>query len=109
MHVGGAFGPISNGFNGDAGRSAPRRSAKAARMVSAGRDAFASVSTIHTRAAAPSGRAAAPHVRTVGDATATFHFVGQVEGMAYPSLSPAQQETFMAEFCREAASILQWS
>jgi len=78
-------------------------------MVSAGRDAFASVSTIHTRAAAPSGRAAAPHVRTVGDATATFHFVGQVEGMAYPSLSPAQQETFMAEFCREAASILQWS
>jgi len=37
MHVGSAFGPISNGFNGDtAGRFALRRSAKAGRMVSAG-------------------------------------------------------------------------
>jgi hypothetical protein len=43
------------------------------------------------------------------DAMATFHFDGQVDGLLYPSLSPTQQDTFKADFCREAASLKQWS
>jgi hypothetical protein len=78
-------------------------------MVSAGRDALASVSTIPVRSAAASGRSGTPAVRDLGGAVATFHFDGQVEGMAYPSLSSAQQESFMADFCREAASLMLWS
>jgi hypothetical protein len=43
------------------------------------------------------------------DAMATFHFDGQVDGLLYPSLSPTQQDTFKADFYREAASLKQWS
>jgi hypothetical protein len=43
------------------------------------------------------------------DAKATFDFDGEVEGLPYPSLSPAQQDTFKADFRREVASLKQWS
>jgi hypothetical protein len=55
-------------------------------------------------AAAPMGSAAFPEAGTV-----SFDFAGVVEGLPYPSLSPAQQERFKADFLREVASIRQWA
>jgi len=82
-------------------------------MVGNGRESLASVSTIRVRTAASAAReaqtvptAAAPGF---GAETATFHFDGQVDGVAYPSLSPAQQETFKAEFFKEIASLKSWA
>jgi hypothetical protein len=40
---------------------------------------------------------------------ATFQFEGEVNGYAYPSLSPDQQEKFKIAFCNEAASLKRWS
>jgi len=53
----------------------------------------------------PSGAAAQ---RSEDAALATFHFDGRVEGVAYPSLSPQQQDTFKADFSREVASLRAW-
>jgi hypothetical protein len=83
-------------------------------MVGNGRESLASVSTIHARlAAASAGRdVQAVPIATAsgfGDEIATFHFDGQVEGMAYPSLSPAQQDSFKADFFREVASLMKWA
>jgi hypothetical protein len=48
-------------------------------------------------------------VREFADAgPATFHFEGYVDGVAYPSLSPAQQDTFKANFVREVSSLRTW-
>jgi hypothetical protein len=44
-----------------------------------------------------------------GDAaSAIFHLDGYVEGITYPSLSPAQQDSFKADFFRELASLQKW-
>jgi hypothetical protein len=43
------------------------------------------------------------------DAAATFYFDGQVDGVPYPTLSPAQQAAFKADFCREVTSLKQWA
>jgi hypothetical protein len=60
-------------------------------------------------APAPSARHSNAQVREF-DAAApiTFHFDGYVEGIPYPSLSPAQQSTFKADFFREVASLQTW-
>jgi hypothetical protein len=82
-------------------------------MVGNGREALASGSTIriHSAAAATVGRDVRPiaTARGFGAEIATFHFDGQIEGMPYPSLSPAQQDRFKAEFFREAASVKNWA
>jgi hypothetical protein len=84
-------------------------------MVGHGREALASVSTIraHSAAAASVGRDVQPvpiaTVRGFGAETATFHFDGQVDGVAYPSLSPAQQDRFKVEFLREVGSLRTWA
>ncbi len=44
-----------------------------------------------------------------GDLTATFNFDGFVDGVAYPSLSPAQQESFKSDLRREIAAIATWA
>jgi hypothetical protein len=72
-------------------------------MVAAGRDS--SISTFRVHRAAASDQS----VRDFGDTNATFHFDGYVEGIAYPSLSPAQQDAFKADFFREAASLKTWA
>ena len=36
----------------------------------------------------------------LGRCAATFHFEGKVEGVVYPSLSPAQQDQLVADFCK---------
>jgi hypothetical protein len=43
------------------------------------------------------------------DVAATFNFDGFVDGVAYSSLSPAQQESFKSDFCREVAAVKAWS
>jgi hypothetical protein len=72
-------------------------------MVAAGRDS--SISTMRVHRAATSDES----VRDSRDTNATFHFDGFVDGVAYPSLSPAQQDTFKADFFREVASLNNWS
>jgi hypothetical protein len=71
-----------------------------------------SISAIRVRsvvAPAQSGEDSIAPARDFGDPIATFHFDGLVEGVAYPSLSPAQQESFKANFFREVASLNAWS
>jgi len=41
--------------------------------------------------------------------SATFHFDGRVDGIAYPSLSPTQQDNFKATFRRELLGLDTWS
>jgi hypothetical protein len=43
-----------------------------------------------------------------GACAATFHFEGKVEGVAYPSLSPAQQDQLVADFCNEIDRLRAW-
>src|SRR5215471_13145632 len=38
----------------------------------------------------------------------TYNFWGRVQGMDYPSLSPAEQESFQAHFLRELTSLKNW-
>jgi hypothetical protein len=38
----------------------------------------------------------------------TFHFEGKVDGLPYPSLSPGQQDTFVAVFCQELDRLRAW-
>ena len=83
-------------------------------MVGPGREAVSSVSAIRLRPATPPAQAdehPAPiaAARDVSDTSATFHFDGIVEGVPYPSLSPAQQDSFKADFFRELASVEAWS
>jgi hypothetical protein len=79
-------------------------------MVAIGHDS--SISAIRVRsvvAPAQSGEDSIAPARDFGDPIATFHFDGLVEGVAYPSLSPAQQDSFKADFFREVASLKAWS
>jgi hypothetical protein len=77
--------------------------------VSTRRKSLSSVSAVHRLSDVPTiGR----DVQAVDDlihAMVTFHFDGQVDGRPYASLSPAQQDTFKADFWREAAILKQWS
>jgi hypothetical protein len=43
-----------------------------------------------------------------GECVANFHFDGSVEGVAYPSLSPAQQDAFVTGFCRDLDRLRGW-
>lgn len=43
-----------------------------------------------------------------GPFTATFHFAGKVDGLAYPSLSPTQQDGFLSGFCDELDRLRSW-
>jgi hypothetical protein len=43
-----------------------------------------------------------------GECTATFHFEGKVDGLPYPSLSPGQQDAFVAAFCNEVDRLRSW-
>jgi hypothetical protein len=72
-------------------------------MVAAGRDS--SISTIHARMTAASDH----FVPDFSDTNVTFHFDGCVDGVAYPSLSPAQQDTFKTDFFKEVASLKTWA
>jgi hypothetical protein len=79
-------------------------------MVTGGHDSSTSANRLRSIAApAQSGSHSAVIARDFEDPTATFYFDGQVEGVAYPSLSPAQQDNFKADFFREAASLRTWS
>src|SRR5262249_38064596 len=100
-------------FNDVVGCRDLHSSARMGRMVGNGRESLASVSTIRVRTAASAARgaqtvptAAAPGF---GAETPTFHFDGPVDGVSYPSLSPAPQETFKAEFFKEIASLKSWA
>jgi hypothetical protein len=72
-------------------------------MVAVGRDS--SISTMRVHWAATSDES----VQDSRDTNATFHFDGFVDGVAYPSLSPAQQDIFKADFFREVASLNNWA
>ena len=83
-------------------------------MVVSGREALSPVSAIRLHPAAAPAQAdehpvPIPAARDISDTNATFHFDGFVEGVPYPSLSPAQQDSFKADFFREVASIRAWS
>jgi hypothetical protein len=68
-----------------------------------------SVSAIPTRSDVPATWHDVGATDDLVDVTATFHFDGQVDGLPYPSLSPAQQAVFKEDFYREAASLMQWA
>jgi hypothetical protein len=83
-------------------------------MVGSWRESWSAVSAIRlspVAAPAPTDEHPVPiaAVRDISDTSATFHFDGFVEGVPYPSLSPAQQDSFKADFFREVASIKTWS
>src|SRR5262245_11984728 len=106
MHVGGAFGPSHVLFRIVA-RRAPPRSPERRRMVEPRREATSSVPAIRLR---PISAPAQPAEQPISAETAAiFNFDGTVEGVSYPSLSPAQQDVFKADFLRELASIKTWA
>jgi hypothetical protein len=79
-------------------------------MVAAGHDSSISATRVRPLSAPTlSGEDSIAPVRDFGDPIAIFHFDGFVEGVAYPSLSPAQQDSFKADFFREVASLKAWS
>jgi hypothetical protein len=49
-----------------------------------------------------------PAAETVILPNVTYNFWGRVQGMDYPSLSPAQQEAFRAHFSGELAGLTSW-
>src|SRR5262245_19522414 len=107
MHVGGAFGPPSYVFFRTGSGYALPLSPQRRRMVAPGREAISSVPTVRPR---PLSAPAQPAERaSFTDTTASFNFDGTVEGVPYPSLSPAQQDGFKADFLRELASIKTWA
>jgi hypothetical protein len=78
-------------------------------MVAARRDPTSATLAPVMAVPAQSARHPSVAVRESGDAVpATFHFDGYVEGIPYLSLSPAQQDTFKADFSREVASLRTW-
>jgi hypothetical protein len=77
--------------------------------VSTSRQSRSSVLAIHKRSDTPAIRGGVRTADDLADGVATFHFDAQVDGLPYPSLSPAQQAAFKADFWREAASLKQWS
>ena len=80
-------------------------------MVGNSRESLASGSDMrgHSATASTVPSAQTSTVLDFGDGIATFHFEGHVDGIAYPSLSQAQQKIFKADFCREVASLKTWS
>jgi hypothetical protein len=80
-------------------------------MAVASRDKPAAVSAVRGRngdASRPD--ASRPHEISSGfDGEATYHFEGRVEGLSFPSLSPAQQAQFKADFGREIARLNAWA
>jgi hypothetical protein len=50
-----------------------------------------------------------PTAQHQGDGLPTFNFDGKAGGVAFPSLSPAQQDDFKADFFSEVASLKKWS
>jgi hypothetical protein len=97
-------------------------------MVAASQQSLSTMAPT-VRSAATSARSAAQGVPAVssheiGQAKTTFHFEGQildgqildgqvfdgqVDGMTDPCLSPAKQNEFTADFCRELARLEQWA
>jgi hypothetical protein len=106
------LGPHPSFLTGDAPEDRERHSsAESGRMVGNGRGPSA-ISATQTRSAAASAQSAlqgAASVHDFGDGLAQFHFDGHVDGVAYPSMSPAQQAGFKADFFREIASLKKWS
>jgi hypothetical protein len=83
-------------------------------MVGIRTDAASSVSLVRTHSAEVSGASDSPTATDVTgrdhlDGFATFNFDGKAGGVAYPSLSPAQQDGFKADFARELAGLNAWS
>jgi hypothetical protein len=79
-------------------------------MVAARRDSSTSATlTPDMSALAQTAPHSSAPAREFDDATpTTFHFDGYVDGVAYPSLSPAQQDAFKADFFREVTSLEAW-
>jgi hypothetical protein len=79
-------------------------------MVSSDTDAIARAAPIRPRAVGTSGQPGEPAASAKRvSPLVTFNFEGSVEGISYPSLSPAQQERFQADFSRELTSIIAWA
>jgi hypothetical protein len=79
-------------------------------MVKRGHEFPRSVAPSHAQSAGASSEYSEHSIaaRGLADPAATFNFSGRVLGIDYPSLSPAQQEAFRADFARESRVLRGW-